>query len=219
MNRLFNRNYWVAIVCLCVIAVGCVYAPYRYSFSLIDPYSETMDFEDEKVQFKFIPSAENIRMVIKNKTDHDISLIRDRAEFLDPMGKSCMIHYGYDYEDEVRAYEYEDQRYATPMRIGPGSEIVGYVWLNKWPNLLLGEGVNHTPTSSSNINYLMEPLFPRYSFEGDGETLKGTTFNLILPFDFDEYITAYYFTFMIDDVTELKKVEHQENVGLGSTKE
>ena len=48
----------------------------------------------------------------------------------------------------------------------------------------------------------MEPFFPRYSFEGDGEDLKNTTFDLILPMDIDGHIFNYTFTFMINDVIE-----------------
>ena len=46
----------------------------------------------------------------------------------------------------------------------------------------------------------MEPFFPRFSFEGEGEDLKGSTFNLVLPIDFDGQISNYTFTFLIDDV-------------------
>jgi hypothetical protein len=46
----------------------------------------------------------------------------------------------------------------------------------------------------------MEPFFPRYSFEGRGEELKDSTFNLTLPIDFGGYISNYTFTFMINDV-------------------
>jgi hypothetical protein len=48
----------------------------------------------------------------------------------------------------------------------------------------------------------MEPILPRYSFEGRGEDLKDSTFNLILPIDFGGYISHYTFTFMINDVIE-----------------
>ncbi|GAX60563.1 arylsulfatase A and related enzymes [Candidatus Scalindua japonica] len=198
MNNLFKIKYKLIISCLCIV-IGCSHAPYRYSFSLIDPQSETMSFEDQDVHFSFIPSAENIQVVIKNKSDCNIDLIRDKAEFIDHIGESYIIHYGYDYVSEVRSYK-SNLRYATPMRIRPGTEIMGHVWINDWPHFLLGEGPDHSPMSAYNIDNLKEPLFPRYSFEGKGKALKGSTFKLILPIDCDGKITSYDFTFMINDV-------------------
>jgi hypothetical protein len=184
---------------LCLIIGGCSYAPYRYSFSLIDPQNETMSFEDDDVRFRFIPSSENIRVSIKNKTDHDINLIRDNAEYIDYLGESRRIHYGYDYVQEVKNFEGYDL-YVSPMRVKSDAEITGYVWINNWPDAHIGQGPGTTPISSSNIINRMEPLFPRYSFEGRGEDLKDSTFNLILPMDFGGYIRNYTFTFMINDV-------------------
>lgn len=190
----------IAFVYLCMITVGCSSVPYRYSFSLTEPLNETMSFEDENIQFGFVPSSENIQVSIKNKTDHEINLVREKAEYIDPSGKSHMVHYGYDYVQEVLNFENGNRRFANPMRIGPGTEINGYVWINTWPDSRMGEGASTTPITSSRINNLKEPLFPRHSFEGRDEDLKGSTFNLVLPIDFGGYVQNYNFTFMINDV-------------------
>ncbi len=204
MYKLFNIKHKVLIGCLCLVFAGCSsYTPYRYSFSLIDPQSETMNFEDSNVQFRFVPSAENIWVAVKNKTDHDINLVRDNAEYIDSLGESRRIHYGYDYVQEVRFFVDNDQ-YVPPMRIDPGSEISGYVWINIWPDFSIGQ--DRFSIRSYDIYYLMEPFFPRYSFEGWGEGLKDSTFNLILPIDFGGYISNYAFTFMINDVSRIKEV-------------
>ena len=200
MYKLYENIRLIAFGCLCLAFVSCSYSPYRYSFSLIDPLSETMKFEDSNVQFRFIPSPENIHVMIKNKTDHDINLVRDNAEFIDHLGKSRRIHYGYDYVEEARSFTQENFRSSPPMRIEPGSEIEGYVWVNIWPDFCIGEG-RHSRTMAQ-INYLMEPLFPRYSFEGQGEYLKDSTFTLIMPIDIDGNVSNYMFTFMINDVIE-----------------
>jgi hypothetical protein len=160
-----------------------------------------MKFEDSNVQFRFVPSPENIWVAIKNKTDHKINLVRDNAEFIDSSGESRRAHYGYDYVQEVMNFEINDL-YVSLMRIDPGSEITGYVWINNWPDFRIGQGPGNYPIDSYNVYYLMEPFFPRYSFEGKGEELKDSTFNLILPIDFDGYISNYMFTFMINDVIE-----------------
>jgi hypothetical protein len=208
MLKPLNIKQAIVFGYLCLIIAGCSYTPYRYSFSLIEPQNETrqndvvgqaMSFEDENVQFRFIPSSENIRVSIKNKTDHEINLVRDNAEYIDYLGESRRVHYGYDYVQEVRNYEYNNL-YVPPMKIESDSEIAGYVWINNWPDAHIGQGPGTTPISSPNIINRKEPFFPRYSFEGRGEDLKDATFNLILPIDFGEYTRNYTFTFMINDV-------------------
>jgi hypothetical protein len=200
MYKLHKSMRIIVLGCLCLVFVGCSYSPYRYSFSLIDPLSETMKFEDRSVQFMFVPSPENIHVVIKNKTDHDINLVRDNAEYISPLGESRRIHYGYDYVGEVRSFTQENYQTTPPLRIESGSEIEGHVWLNIWPDFCIGQG-RHSITTAQ-INYLMEPLFPRYRFEGQGEDLKDSTFTLIMPIDIDGHVSNYTFTFMINDVVE-----------------
>ncbi len=203
MYKLYKTIRKIALGCLCLVFVGCSYTPYRYSFSLVEPQSEMMNFEDSNVQFRFVPSAEYIWVAIKNKTDHDIYLVRDNAEYIDYSGESHRIHYGYDYVQEVVNFVVTYNLFVPSLRIDPDSEITGYVWINIWPDFGIGND-RHTITADQ-INYLMEPFFPRYSFEGSVEDLKSSTFNLILPIDFGEYVHDYTFTFKIDDVIEGKK--------------
>jgi hypothetical protein len=203
MFKLSNIKQTMAFGFLCLIVVGCLsYTPYRYSFSLIEPQNETrqknvvgqaMSFVDSNVEFRFVPSSENIHVVIKNKTDHEIKLVRKSAEYIDYSGESHRIHYGHDYTQEVIDFAETNDLFVPPLKIDPDSEITGYIWINIWPDYCLGNG--RMP-----INYLMEPFFPRYSFEGSVKDLKSSTFNLILPIDFGEYVRDYTFTFKIDDV-------------------
>jgi uncharacterized lipoprotein YehR (DUF1307 family) len=205
MYRLFTIKQNSVLLILCLIFVGCSYTPNRYSFSLIEPQNEKMSFVDSDVEFRFVPSSENIRVTIKNKADYEIYLVRDNAEYIDYSGESYRIHYGDDYVEEVLNFEMENKRFATPFRIKPGSEISGFIWINNWPDGHIGQGPDDTPILSHNILNRMEPFFPRYSFEGSVEGLKSSTFNLILPIDFGEYVRNYTFTFKIDDVIEGKK--------------
>lgn len=210
MLKSLNIKQAIAFGYLCLIIAGCSsYRPYRYSFSLIEPQNETrqndvtgqtMSFEDENVQFRFVPSSENILVTIKNKTDREINLVRNNAKYIDSAGESHRVHYGYDYVQEVRDFENND-RYVSPIRIDHGSEITGYVWINNWPDFRIGEGPGTEPISSYKIDNLMKPLFPRYSFEGKSEDLKDSTFNLVLPIDFGGHTHNYTFTFMVNDVT------------------
>jgi hypothetical protein len=202
MFRLFITKQNSIFLFLCLIFVGCSYTPYRYSFSLIEPQNKAMSFEDRDVEFRFIPSSENIHVAIKNKTDRKINLVRDNAEYIDYSGESHRIHYGYDYVQEVTNFAVNTSSFVPVLRIDPNSEITGYVWINNWPDFHLGQGPGNDPISTPNIHNRMEPFFPRYRFEGRGEDLKDLTFNLILPIDFGEYVRDYTFTFKIDDVIE-----------------
>ena len=210
MFKSFNIKQTIAFGFLCLIVVSCSpYTPYRYSFSLIEPQNETsrndavgqaMSFEDSDVEFRFVPSSENIHVIIKNKADHEIYLVRNNAEYIDYSGKSHRIHYGYDYVQEVTNFAVNTSSLVQSLRIDPNSEITGYVWINNWPDFHLGQGPGNDPISTPNIHNRMEPFFPRYSFEGSVKDLKSSTFNLILPIDFGEYVRDYTFTFKIVDV-------------------
>ena len=212
MCKLYENIRIIALGCLCLVFVGCSsYAPYRYSFSLIEPQNENrqndvveqaMSFEDSKVGFRFVPSSESIRVSIKNKSDHEINVVRDKAEYIDSAGKSHRVHYGSDYVQEVTGFAVNTSTIVPLLRIDPNSEITGYVWINNWPDFHLGQGPGNDPISTPNINNRMEPFFPRFSFEGEGEELKGSTFSLVLPIDFDGLISNYTFTFLINDVVE-----------------
>ena len=212
MCKLYENIRIIALGCLCLVFVGCSsYAPYRYSFSLIEPQNENrqndvveqaMSFEDSKVGFRFVPSSESIRVSIKNKSDHEINVVRDKAEYIDSAGKSHRVHYGSDYVQEVTSFAVNTSTIVPLLRIDPNSEITGYVWINNWPDFHLGQGPGNDPISTPNIHNRMEPFFPRFSFEGEGEDLKGSTFSLVLPIDFDGHISNYTFTFLINDVIE-----------------
>lgn len=191
-----------ALASLLLVFIGCTHAPYRYNFSLIEPKNDSMSFEDNNVRFGLVPSSENVSVSIENRSEHEIHLVRENARFIDTSGKSHSVHYGNDYVDEVLNYVNEYHRNAPRIKIAPKSGIQGYVWINNWQNAATGDGASTHPITSYTITNQMVPLFPRYSFEGSGEELKGSTFSLILPIDFDGLISNYRFTFMIDDVKE-----------------
>ena len=212
MCKLYENIRIIALGCLCLVFVGCSsYAPYRYSFSLIEPQNENlqndvveqvMSFEDSKVGFRFVPSSESIRVSIKNKSDHEINVVRDKAEYIDSAGKSHRVHYGSDYVQEVTNFAVNTSSIVPLLRIEPNSEITGYIWINNWPDFHLGQGPGNDPISTPNIHNRMEPFFPRFSFEGEGKELKDSTFRLVLPIDDDGLISNYTFTFLINDVVE-----------------
>ncbi len=186
------------ILSICLLFAGCTAAPYRYNFSLVEPRNDSLSLEESDIGFKFVPSHEKIQVVIMNKTDKEIFLVRDEAEYIDHKGKSHRIHYGYDYVQEVRNFSQNGRLSVAPMRIDPKSEVTGYVWINNWPDFCIGD--TRQSLASQRIVYLMEPFFPKNRHQGSEEALKDTTFTLILPIDFDGYTTRYPFNFRIDDV-------------------
>jgi hypothetical protein len=202
MYKFFNINHLIVLVCLSLIFSGCTYAPYRYNFSLVEPESETFKFEDNNVQFRFLPSPEKIWVAIRNKTDKEMNLVRDKAEFIDHQGKSYTVLYGYsgrNFEDMIRLFA-SNNRYISPMRIDPDSEITGNFWINTYLDIVTMQ--DWSRVKSVDIDYSLRPFFPRNRNDGKGEELEGSTFDLILPIDFDGHISNYTFTFKINDVIE-----------------
>ena len=199
MYKLFKTRRKIVLGGLCLVFAGCSLTPYRYNFSLIEPQNEEMSFEDENIKFKFVPSSENIKMTINNKTDHKIDFVRDKAEYIDFSGKSHNVHYGNDYVQEAANYE-KNNMYVPVIKIDQDSDVTGNVWINIWPKYNIAQG-RHAITMDE-IHYLREPLFPRNISDGDIKDLKGSTFYLILPIDFGDNIRNYKFTFMINDVVE-----------------
>jgi hypothetical protein len=197
MFRLGNYRGIMVTLCLCLVLTSCVATPYRYRFSLVEPKSEALGFEDAAVQFRFVPTPEHMRVTIRNKGDREIHLVRDNAKFINHLGKSHSVLFGHNFETDTRMHV-NNGMYSSPLRIGPGSEITGNVWIN----VGLDYSLSVDRRSSANVTYLMQPLFPRNKYEGKGEALKDSTFDVVLPIDFDGQISRYLFTFMINDVIE-----------------
>ncbi len=142
-----------------------------------------MSFEDNNVQFKFIPSAESIWVSIRNKTDLKADLVREKTEFIDYLGESHEIVYGNNFTNEIIMYG-NNNRYIALLSIDSGLEISGYFWISIWDDY----SIVVLPTRRSNISelhYFMQPFFPRYSDEENSSDLKNSKFSLILPLEID----------------------------------
>lgn len=196
MFLILKRTLFITVL---LFFAGCFYRPYDYSFSLIDPYTEDLKFEDEDVSFQFTPTAEYIWVSIYNKAEGSIHFDVDKTEYIDPLGVSHGVLYGWRFaiamKDFVNNYNYID-----PVRIDPKSESEGNLWINIWPGIGGGIGDDRTSIKDSDIDYMVRGMFPGYSFQGDGMELKDSTFFLILPIQFDSYTRNYEFMFMITDV-------------------
>jgi len=189
----------ILFITVLLFFAGCTYLPYRYSFSLIDPYVEGLKFEDNDVSFQFVPAAEYIWVSICNKTEGSMHFDVDKAEYIDPWGESHSILYGWRYAFEMKDFVYNN-RYLNPIRIDPTSASEGNIWINIWPGPGGDIGEGWTSVKDSDIDYMDHSMLPEYSFQGNGIELKDSTFILILPIQFDSYTRNYEFMFMITDV-------------------
>ena len=189
----------ILFITVLLFFAGCGYPPYHYSFSLIDPYVEDLKFEDNDVSFQFIPTAEYIWVSIFNKTEGRIHFDVDKAEYIDPLGESHAVLYGWRYALAMKDFVY-NYRSVDPVRIDPKSTSEGNIWINIWPGPGGDIGEGWTSVKDSDIDYMGHGMLPGYSFQGNGIELKDSTFFLILPIQFDSYTRNYEFIFMITDV-------------------
>jgi len=193
---ILRRTLFITVL---LFFAGCTYRPYDYSFSLIDPYVEDLKFEDKDVSFQFIPTAEYIWVSIYNKTEDSIHFDVDKTEYIDPLGESYTVLYGWRYGIEMKAFV-NNYLYIDPVRIDPKSTSEGNIWINIWPGIGGGIGDDRASIKDTDIEYMIQGMLPEYSFQGNGAELKDSTFILILPIQFDSYTRNYEFMFMITDV-------------------
>lgn len=199
VKEVLLRLQRIILIPVLLFLAGCTYSSYRYSFSLIDPYVEGLNYEDKDVAFRFAPNSECIWLSIHNKTEGNIYLITDKIEYNDPWGQSHRVLYGWKYASAMKDF-LGDNLYLRPVRIAPKSTSEGNLWINIWPGYDIGEG--WSTVKDTEIEYLDHYMLPEYAFQGDGMALKDSTFYLKLPVRFDGYKRVYEFTFMIANVEE-----------------
>ena len=196
MSLILKKILFITVL---LFFAGCTYPPYHYSFSLIDPYVEDLKFEDKDVSFQFVPTAEYIWVSIYNKTEGSIHFDVDKTEYIDPLGESHTVLYGWRYAHAMKEFV-NNYLYIDPIRIDPKSASEGNIWINIWPGPGGDIGDGRTSIKDSDIDYMDHGMLPEYSFQGDGTELKDSTFFLILPIQFDSYVKNYEFIFMITNV-------------------
>ncbi len=197
---MFSKLNRILFISVLIPLAGCTtYQPYRYSFSLVDPYVEDLTYEDEDVFFQFIPAAEHIWVSVYNMSEDSVHFIRDKAEYIDPNGESHNILFGWSFASAMKDFV-RDNRYLNPIRINPKSASEGNIWINIWPGPGGDIGEGWVTVKDTEIEYLDHGMLPEYAYQGNGTEFKDTTFSLILPIEFSGYMKIYEFTFMITDV-------------------
>jgi len=183
---------------------GCTYRPYHYSFFTCRSLCRRFKFEDKDVSFQFTPTAEYIWVSIYDKTEGSIHFDVDKTEYIDPLGESHSILYGWRYAFEMKDFVYNN-RYLHPIRIDPKSASEGNIWINIWPGPGGDIGEGWTSVKDTDIDYMDHGMLPEYSFQGNGTELKDSTFFLILPIQFDSYTKNNEFVFMIRNVEMVER--------------
>ena len=197
---MFSKLNRILFISILLLIAGCTtYQPYRYSFSLIDPYVEDLTYDDGDVFFQFIPAAEYIWVSVYNMSEDNVYFIRDKAEYIDPNGESHNILFGWDFASAMKDFV-GNNLYSNSIRIDPKSTSEGNIWINIWPGPGADIGDSRITVKDTEIEYLDHGMLPEYEFQGNGAELKDTTFSLILPIKFSGYMRNYEFTFMITDV-------------------
>ncbi len=197
---MFSKSNRILFISILLLIAGCTtYQPYRYSFSLVDPYVEDLTYEDEDVFFQFIPAAEHIWVSVYNMSEDSVHFIRDKAEYIDPWGESHNILFGWDFASAMKDFV-RNNLYLNPIRIDPKSASEGNIWINIWPGPGGDIGEGWVTVTDMDIEYLDHGMLPESAYQGNGTELKDTTFSLILPIEFSGYMRNYEFTFMITDV-------------------
>jgi hypothetical protein len=198
-NEALLKLQRILLITVLLFLAGCTYHPYRYGFSLIDPYVEGLNYEDKYVAFQFAPTAEYIWVSIYNKTDDNIYFVRNETEYIDPWGESHRILFGWKYASAMEDF-LRDNLYLSSIRIAPKSASQGNIWVNVWPGPGGDIGGGWVTVKDTEIEYIDHGMLPEYAFQGEGMALKDSTFYLKLPISFDGYKRDYQFTFMITSV-------------------
>ena len=196
---MFSKLNRILFIVILLFIAGCTYPPYRYNFSLIEPYVKNLKYEDGDISFQFTPTAEHIRVSMYNKSENSVYFISDKAEYIDPWGESHHILFGWTFASAMKDFV-RNNLYLNSIRIDPKSASEGNIWINIWPGPGADIGRGWVTVTDMDIEYLDHGMLPEYVYQGNGTELKDTTFSIILPIKFDSHMRNYEFTFMITDV-------------------
>ena len=199
-KQVFSKLNRILFISILLLIAGCTtYQPYRYSFSLVEPYTKNLKYEDGDISFQFTPAAEHIRISMHNKSENTVHFISNKVEYIDPWGESHNILFGWVFASAMKDFVKNDL-YLNSIRIDPKSTSEGNIWINIWPGPGGDIGEGWITVKDTDIEYLDHGMLPEYAYQGNGTELKDTTFSIILPIEFSGYVKNYEFTFMITDV-------------------
>lgn len=155
---------------------------HQYQFSIIEPQSNDLSFDDEYISIKFNLPQKRVGAIffeLKNLTDNSIKILWDNMIFLDTEGESHKIVHG-----EVKVIHTDLSH--PPTIILPNSYISDMI-----VPLKQGRGYTFLPPID---------FFSPTDSELEAKTYIGSTFGILFSLEMKNEIKQYFFRFKVDKI-------------------
>ena len=152
---------------------------FSYNFSLVNPPTGTLRFEDKDLRFTFSPERDYMKVVFTNKSARPIKVFWEEALYVDKDGSSHTLvakNAGHKDSDSKKPQE--------PATIAPGAQLTE--WLMPRDNIRPGL-----------IGSRVEPMFPRLSNPEIIDSWDRTAFKVTLPMEVNGETKSYEFEFRV----------------------
>ncbi len=150
---------------------------YQYRFTMMQPPTGKLNFEDDNLRFSFQPNRERIDLTIENKGTKVVELDWDEVEFEDRYGAVHKVT-----AQDVK-FEEKDKPKAAIV-IDPGKRLETWVLPS-----------DHVKRSMK--RWKVKPLFPELKTGADVDSWDRTTFKLVMPLKVGEEKKDYRFGFRV----------------------
>ena len=156
---------------------------FSYNFSLINPPTGTLSFEDKDLRFTFSPERDYMKVVFTNKSARPVKVFWEEALYVDKDGSShTLVAKNAGHKD--RDSNSDGKKPQEPATIAPGAQLTE--WLMPRDNIrpwLIGSRV--------------EPMFPRLSNPVIIDSWDRTAFKVMLPMKVNGEAKTYEFEFRV----------------------
>lgn len=152
---------------------------FSYNFSLVNPPTGTLSFEDKDLRFTFSPERDYMKVVFINKSARPVKVFWEEALYVDKDGLSHTLvakNAGHKDSDSKKPQE--------PTTIAPGAQLTE--WLMPRDNIRPGL-----------IGSRVEPMFPRLSNPEIIDSWDRTAFKVTLPMEVNGEAKTYEFEFRV----------------------
>lgn len=173
----------LAILAILTATVGCatqktdIADVFYYNFSLINPPTGTLSFEDKDLRFTFEPGNDSIKITLVNKGSHRVIIDWENSTYTDKDDTSHRL--------VTKRIRYEDKdKPQTPTALTPGDRLVEWV--------MPADNIRRTL-----LGWKVRSMFPRLKNAYTVEIWDRTTFKVLLPIDIDGESRQYEFTFKV----------------------
>ncbi|MFQ5861884.1 MAG: hypothetical protein ACE5IC_02075 [Candidatus Brocadiales bacterium] len=174
---------FVKIMALIIATAGCaapeidIASVFHYNFSLINPPTGTLSFEDDDLQFTFTPEDDDIKILFINKSVYLISINWEEAIYVDKDGASHRLI--------TKKVKYADKdKPQIPTVIAPRSQFVEWV--------MPTDNIYHTL-----LGWKVRPMFPKLKDATIIDSWDRTTFKITLPIEINGGPRQYEFEFKV----------------------